>query len=181
MSGRDDSGFTIIEMTVAMAVIGLVMSALLVAMVLVFRVDRSTQIETDVMTGLQFTRLELEREIREANAVLAGSNKDRLRLWSDLDDDGALDPGEAISWRIETVAGEDRLVRRTSAGITSVGDAIMANLDTGAVLFSYNAPPPDTTSVVINLQGDADYGSGQQIRQVTTEVVLRNGIGTGGT
>jgi prepilin-type N-terminal cleavage/methylation domain-containing protein len=176
-----DEGFTLTEVIIAMAVTSVVMAALLVALVLVLRVDRNTQIETDVMTELQFTRLELEREIREANAVLAGSGKDRVRLWSDLDEDGALDTGEAISWQLEDVAGEVRLVRRTNAGDVAVGDAVLANWDTGAVLFSYNVPPPDSTAVTINLQGDADYGSGQQIREVTTEVVLRNGIGSGGT
>ncbi len=178
----DDAGFTLIELTMAMAGVSLVMVMMIAMMGAVTRVDNDTTNEKEVLDNLRFTRLLLEREIREADVVFADSNDFRLHIWSDADGDDTLDADENIVWTpAYEGGGVFRLQRRDGAGNTLLDDSLLVLPADGSPLFGYDSPPPGTGRVTLTLESEFRLGNSTAARNLVSQVSLRNSKNAGGT
>jgi len=177
-----DQGFTIIELSIAMLGASLVMLMIVGMMSTILRVDNDTTNEKEVLDNLRFTRLLLEREIREADAVFADSNDVRLHIWSDLNADNALDANENITWTVAYESGGAlRLVRNDKAGNTVTDDSLLILPSDGSPIFAYDVPPPDSARVTLTLESQFRLGNSDAGRSLVTQVSLRNAKNAGGT
>lgn len=178
----DDNGFTLVELTLAMFGVSLVMIMMIAMMGAVTRVDNDTTNEKEVLDNLRFTRLLLEREIREADVIFADSNDVRLHLWTDSDADNALDAEENVVWTLSyEAAGAFRLQRRDGAGNSLLDDSLLVLPGDGSPVFGYDVAPPDTSRVTLTLESEFRLGNSVAARNLISQVSLRNSKNAGGT
>ena len=93
---KENDGFTLVEVLLALAIFGLVLSALFNINVAGFRFLNFNQDRVDIMNDARLITTNLEREIRRSSGVqlldIAGNSSDDLILTNgDIDGDGNID------------------------------------------------------------------------------------------
>lgn len=185
---RTDSGMTLVEMLIAMVLIGAVSSLVVGAMT---QVSRTFMHSNDEQQGLADAKTVLDRvarDVREARGIVCdGGLADptdstsldpncaaHLQVWIDDDSDYAEDPEEIVTWRLQAAEDGDHFdVWRTTGagGQQKAADSLIVQ-----TLFEYDTANPEEASLVeITMQYDALVGVGVDLRQAVTAARLRNG------
>ncbi|MCH9816083.1 MAG: type II secretion system GspH family protein [Actinomycetia bacterium] len=183
-----DAGFTLVELLVAMIIIGVVSGLVVTAMTQAsqtfIRADDETRGLADAKAVLDL----VARDIRESRGVVCDgglANPDdtsssdplcaaHLQLWIDDNSDYAQTPSEVVTWRLKQAADGEHfdVWRETGSGETKL---VASSLIVEA-LFEYDsAVPQDASLVSIEMQYDARSGVGMDSRIATTSARVRNG------
>ncbi len=179
-------GMTLIELLVAMTLLGVVSSLVLSG------VQQATQVLThndDENRGLQDAKVILDRlgrDIRQARGVVcdrAGGDtycRQHLQLWIDSDSDYLTDPEEIVTWKLlDNPDGQHFDVWR----VQGVSPAVptqkrQASALIVKTLFSYDVgidvDPSPSTLVTLKMEYDAIVGRGVDIKAASVSVRLRN-------
>ena len=181
-----DVGMTLIELLVAMSLLGVVSSLVVVGVRDAARVMTHND---DENRGLQDAKIildRLSRDIRQARGVVcdgAGGDtycKQHLQLWIDDDSDYVQDAAEVVTWKLEdNPDGEHFDVWRVQ-GISPATPAqkLQASALIVKTLFTYdvgaNTDPSPATLVSLKMEYDAIVGRGIDIKQAAVSVRLRN-------
>ena len=117
---RADAGFTIIELSVAMALLALLVSMTLTLVlssreVFVSADDEATG-QTDVRTAVE----RLGKDIRSSRGIHLGATASRLELWVDYDSDYRVDAAEIVTWQLQANGTGQFDVRRTADGTNTI-------------------------------------------------------------
>lgn len=181
-----DSGMTLIELLVAMVLLGAVSSLVVVGVQQAVQVFHHAE---DENRGLQDAKVILDRlarDIRQARGVVcdkaAGDTycAQHLQLWIDDDSDYLQDPAEVVTWMLENNPDGEHFDVWRAKGVSPAAQTrtLQASALIVKTLFSYNVPP-DTdpspaTTVTMRMQYDAMVGIGVDTREASVSVRLRN-------
>jgi type II secretory pathway pseudopilin PulG len=135
---RRDNGATLIEIIVAIAVFGLLGSALLTVVLSTNKVTESTRQMTNVNEESRLAMERLTRELRQANAVLDvhlptdATDSTALTFWTDFDGNGgtdlnAADP-EVLTYRWQPTTGQLTLTANDASGTAVTKPILAANV-----------------------------------------------------
>jgi Tfp pilus assembly protein PilW len=135
--GRDDGG-TLIEIIVAIAIFGLLGSALLGVVLSTNKVTESTRQMTNINEESRLAMERLTRELRQANAVLdvqlpaSATDSTALTFWTDFNGNGttdhnAADP-EVLTYRWEPATGQLTLTANDASGTAVTKPVLAANV-----------------------------------------------------
>lgn len=191
---RDDGGFTLVELLVALVLFGIIGTLTLTA---VINTQHDYRLAGDQAQGLSDVKVaseRLARDIRDARAVVCDNAASdptctrHLQLWIDYNSDYVQDPGEVVTWQIvpETAGlgicgptGHCTLLRTVNGTSAVEARTIVTN-----VAFTYDvlpatsfAPPagqPHTRLVNTTMTYDALTKGGTQPKQVSFTARLRN-------
>ena len=186
---RDERGVSVTELIIAMAIFSIIGS---VALGGLGSSSRTLGQVDDEVQGLQDLRTVTERVARDlrqargivatypAGAVLEGvnvggqvaSDATKVTIWIDANSDYKESPSERVTWtlRAGSNAGQYDVVRLDNAGGRSVvGHSLVSN-----IAFSYDAPPPRTRVVTVDMTYDAMPWRFATARHTTFETRLRN-------
>lgn len=185
---HQDQGFTLVELLVAMVLIGAVSSLVVGAASQSARTFVHANDESQGLSDAKNVLDRVARDIRESRGVVCdGGLSDptdplsvdpncaaHLQVWIDDDSDYAQDPEEVVTWRLQASGdGEHYDVWRTRG--TAPGQQV-ANSLIVKTLFEYDTPvPTDATLVAVTMQYDAITGVGVDLRTAETSARLRNG------
>lgn len=182
MKIRDDSGITLVELAISSFILLIISAIMLTALQMATRTNRIVIEDTETLTTARIARARMEREIRQADEVLAASDASTIVLWLDGDNDDVQDVGEQITWqfvdRDGTPGGKAELFRRSDD--TAVGDQpngihYRSPLGTSYTPFVYDSLPPATREVTITLivEPETDGVGGEPVTLAST-VTPRN-------
>jgi len=180
---RDDAGFTLVELLVAMVVTSILGGVLTLAVATTVRAET---VGNDESTGLGDVRAVIEqmgRDIRDARAVTCdGASWDptcqsHLQLWIDYNSNYKIDSSsEIVTWQlVQASDGQHFEVTRTVNGATrTVAQSLIVQ-----VAFTYDTPPTSvstspTTDVTTSMTYDSLVGIGTGSRQLSFTERLRN-------
>lgn len=153
---HDDRGITLVEMAISSFIMLVIGAIMLTALLMVSRTNEAVAQDTESLTTARIARHRLEREIRQADAVLPASTATSIAMWLDENNDDLQDPEELITWSFQDLdgipGGKAQLVRSVAA--TTVGDRIdgvhYRSPDGGAYSpFTYSPAPPGTQQVTV--------------------------------
>ena len=174
-----DDGFSLLELSIATLILGFILAMLGTALLMMQRTERATAADTESLTTLRFARDNIERDVREADEILAGTSKTALRLWLDANDNGTIDTDETVVWSFESApAGGVDLVRtlEDSGDRFIAGERLVNPSGTYEPFTDGGATPdPSTRLLTIELWADSELGIGET-ESVTTRVHLRNKV-----
>jgi type II secretory pathway pseudopilin PulG len=136
--GGSDDGGTLIEIIVAIAIFGLLGSALLGVVLSTNKVTESTRQMTNVNEESRLAMERLTRELRQANAVLdvqlpaSATDSTALTFWTDFDGNGtadlnAADP-EVLTYRWDPNTGQLTLTANDASGTAVTKPVLAANV-----------------------------------------------------
>jgi type II secretory pathway pseudopilin PulG len=136
--GGSDDGGTLIEIIVAIAIFGLLGSALLGVVLSTNKVTESTRQMTNVNEESRLAMERLTRELRQANAVLdvqlpaSDTDSTALTFWTDFDGNGtadlnAADP-EVLTYRWDPNTGQLTLTANDASGTAVTKPVLAANV-----------------------------------------------------
>jgi prepilin-type N-terminal cleavage/methylation domain-containing protein len=177
---RADAGFTLIELVVAVAILGVVMSAICAAMVAALRTNTETKARLEQSGDVQFSSTWLAEDIAGANTVttggtaVCGSSATALMNLTSIDIDTVTAPIPAtppptppttrsVSYVLVTVTDGDgtsrQLERRACAGSgPAVVERIARRLST-TVAPTVTRSPDTSAPATVTLSLTADDGS----------------------
>lgn len=181
---RSESGFSLVELLVAMGVTAILATATVSVLV---TTSRANQFQDDLRTVMDDGRISLDRirkELRGGRRVLAGSDAHELYWWVDTDQDGVQQSSELVHYCVADVGstickdtvetGSFQLVRWTDAELQTDARTIATTLTSTDVFSGYAATVTDTRVVTIELELQVDSASQLDTVQLSTEVRLRN-------
>lgn len=183
---RAASGVTLIELLVAMSLLGVVSSLVLVG---VQQAGRVLVHNDDENRGLQDAKVildRLSRDIRQARGVVCdGADGDtycreHLQLWIDSDSDYIEDPEEVVTWRLSDNPDGNHFDVWRIQGVAPATPTqrLQASALIVKTLFYYdvgpNTDPGPATLVSLKMQYDAIVGRGVDIKEAAVSVRLRN-------
>lgn len=174
--GAED-GVTVIELSVAMGIAGVVAAVLFAAIVTLQRTEVYTEQDSRALSELRINVDRLTRDLREARRVFSGSTARSIKVWLDDDRDNVQDANERVTWAVTTVAGQGALTRDTD--VVGVDPTIVSGDIVDADAFTYTPAPPSTARVDVTLRADAEAGYSAGERTVRTRIRLRNATFTG--
>ena len=167
---RDDTGASIVELSLAMVVTSL-MAVALVTWMSSAGASLALHREDDyVVQDLRIAKEVIGRELRIAESVLV-ARADLVTVWIDEDHDDYLDPGESITWSL----GTDGTLRRA----TDLGDEqIVASRLLAESRFGYDHPSAElvgqiTVRLVAEVAPRTDGGEPGR-REIGIQIYLRN-------
>lgn len=185
-----DRGFTLVEVIVAMLILGIVTTMVSQAVV---TSARNQVRNDDENRGLQDAKRIMDRmgrDVRQARGVVCDggladptdvtsgdpSCASHLQLWIDYDSDYVQDTEEVVTWRLQTSAdGEHFDVWRIQGDGVSAQRTLQATSLIVRTLFTYDTADPAHAQVVtLNMQYDAIVGAGVRLRDATFSARLRN-------
>ena len=167
---QDSAGFTLIELSIALAGLLVVSSVMMSFFVGVARVDGVHTSDDTALEQLRDARQRMSRDIREARRFYAISPLG-FTVWLDTGWDEVIDPGELITWSVD----EGGNLRR-SIGEASRVEARGISLYESYFAFDSTMPGSVTSMqmhlvVVVGRPGD---GAAAGTRALDTEITLRN-------
>ena len=183
---RSHRGMTLIELMVAMTLLGVVSSLVVVGVQQAGRVLTHTD---DENRGLQDAKVildRLSRDIRQARGVVcdgAGGDtycKQHLQLWIDDDSDYVNDPEETVTWTLEDNPDGEHFDVWRIQGVAPATPTkrLQASALIVKTLFFYdvgaNTSPSPARLVSLKMQYDAIVGRGTNIKEAAVSVRLRN-------
>jgi type II secretory pathway pseudopilin PulG len=155
---RSDHGITLVELSIASFILLIVSALMLTAFTMAARTNNIVAEDTESLTTARLARQRIERELRQADEVLAVSTAETLALWLDENNDGVKDTTELVAWTLSDIdglpGGKAELVRRVadpSMDPQPNGLHYRSPLGTGYVPFTYDAVAPATQQVTITL------------------------------
>jgi type II secretory pathway pseudopilin PulG len=165
-----DGGFTLIELSLALAGLLLVSSVMMSFFVSVSRADLVHTADDNALEQLRDARQRMSRDVREARRFTAASPLS-FSVWVDAGWDEVVGADENITWSVD-VAGN--LWR--SVGDDSRIEARGLSVSESYFSFDSNAPSSITTMrmhlvVIVAAPGD---GAPSGSRSLETEITLRN-------
>lgn len=178
----DDRGITIVELSISSFILLIISALMLTALQMATRTNRIVVEDTESLTTARIARARMEREIRQADEVLAASDSASIVLWLDLDNDDVKETGEQITWTFVdqdgTPGGKAGLIRQSddaSVGDQPNGIHYRSPLGTSYTPFTYDALPPATREVTITLivEPETDGAGGEPVTLVSS-VTPRN-------
>jgi prepilin-type N-terminal cleavage/methylation domain-containing protein len=190
-SQEEESGFSLVELLVAMVLLGILGSVVAVA---VSMSHRQLRVTDDEATGLSDTRVVVERlgrDIRGSRGVDAGATDSSLVLWIDNNSDYVRNPtaqaDEIVTWSLVSQgSGSTRYnALRSTAGGTAV---VQARTLVSDISFCYQSEPDAacfatplsaadaelTTLVKVTLQYDSTVEGATESRTTTFSERIRN-------
>ena len=183
---RSHRGMTLIELMVAMTLLGVVSSLVLVGVQQAGRILTHTD---DENRGLQDAKVildRLSRDIRQARGVvcdgLGGDTycKQHLQLWIDDDSDYVKDPEEVVTWTLEDNPDGEHFDVWRIKGVAPATPSkrLQASALIVKTLFFYdvgaNVDPSPARLVSLKMEYDAIVGRGTNIKEAAVSVRLRN-------
>lgn len=184
-----DHGFTIAEMSVAIALLSLLGSILAVGVLSTHKAVRITTDETQGLEDVRTASERLARDIRDARGVTVNdpnpaynASQSQLTVWIDYNSDYVQSADETITWQLMNAGdGHFNMVRSVKSG----GQVVEARTLVSNLAFTYclasgactSAPTSTNTdirSVSVDMTYDAVIGSATSSRHVTFQVRLRN-------
>jgi prepilin-type N-terminal cleavage/methylation domain-containing protein len=97
----NEGGFTLVELMVALTIMGLVMGAITSTVISTMRLDQQQVSMQDVIDDGRISLQAIRRELRSARRVHEGSDSRSLRFWVDQDQDQIVSPEEEICYLVE--------------------------------------------------------------------------------
>lgn len=180
----DDRGLTLIELLVAMTVLGVVGMLVVVGMEQASRSYVRADDETQGLADAKTVMDRVARDIRESRGVICPQEPTaqnyspadpgcaaHLQLWIDRDSDYVEDPDEVVVWQLQRNGEHFDVLRVAGNGNTHV----VARSLIVETLFRYDtADPEDATMVDLIMHYDALIGVGVEMRTAATAARLRN-------
>lgn len=192
MKIRDESGMTLVEVLIAMVLIGVVSSLMVAGIRDTVHVLTFAEDDTRGLSDAKVVLDRLAKDIREGRSVVcdgglaqtddpASADPDcasHLQLWIDYDSDYGKDRNEIVTWRLaRSQDGEHYDVIRYQ-GLDDVVGRTQASSLIVRTLFTYDAPTPTAAnSVTLTMQYDALVGRGTELKVATVTTRLRNKVG----
>lgn len=182
MNLRSDEGISLVEMAISSFILLMVSAIMLTALMMAVRTNRIVVEDTETLTTARIARARMEREIRQADEVLAASGTSSVVLWLDANNDDTQDTGEQITWSFVDLdgvpGGKAELIRSTddtAAADQPNGIHYRSPVGAGYVPFTYDVLPPGTQQVTITLivEPETDGAGGSSVTLVST-VTPRN-------
>lgn len=185
----DDSGMTLVELLVAMVLIG-VLGAIVSAAVLMSH--RQVRIADDEATGLSDTRVVVERlgrDIRGSRGVDAGATESNLVLWIDYNSDyvrnTASQADEIVTWSVvDQGTGQYNTLRQTAGGDVQIqARTLVSNLafcyqtepDSPCLATPLSSAAADSTRLItVTLEYDSLVGIATDSRTTSFTERIRN-------
>lgn len=117
---RDERGFSLIEVTIAMSMLVILMVMSLTMVVSVRKVfvtnDDEATGQTDVRTAVE----RLGRDIRSARGIDTGATASRLEIWVDSNSDYRRVASEIVVWELQAAGGGQFNVLRAENGNATI-------------------------------------------------------------
>jgi prepilin-type N-terminal cleavage/methylation domain-containing protein len=178
---RSDTGLTLVELLVAVMLLGVVGS--LVTAAVVNAAGALVHVD-DENKGLQDAKVILDRmgrDVRQARGVVCdGAVADpsctyHLQLWVDSNSDYVQQAAEVITWQLEPNGEHYDVYRQVGTGASALRQKQASTLIVQTV-FEYEAGKPiqDSQVVKIDLTYDAKVGVGTKERRASFVARLRN-------
>ena len=195
---RED-GLSLVELLVVLGLLSIVGASILGVATTTLRAERTAE---DLARNLDETRIAVERvrdEVRGADGVCQGSDGQSMTVWTDRNANGAVDPGEVVTFALVEVDGEMLLQREDDEGTRRLaGRLVHHGEEPDERAFTYFGPgrtdpdgkldcsegtAPGNSGVTIvdlffEVEGDGVDTSGSL--SVETTIVLRNAGALGG-
>ena len=178
---RREDGLSVVDLLVGLilssAVLGLTTSALHVAA----KTDVAVAESSEALAQLRTTTQRLTKEVRQARRIYSDSDEHSLHFWLDRNQDGIVDTGERIVWRLVASGTKATLVRSVddaTGGVPAAVDFLAAGSsfayarESGGSMLT--AEPMAATVVALAFSADVDPDRHSGPRWVRTEVRLRN-------
>lgn len=177
----NDAGMTIVELSIASFILLMISALMLTAMLMVSRTNQIVAQDTESLTTARIARARIEREIREADEIIATSDRDTLELWLDDNNDDIQDPAELITWEFIDLdaapGGKAELIRSTGDAAPDQPQGVHYRSPIGATYnpFTYSPLPPGAEQVTITLIVEPESeGRGGQPVEISETVTARN-------
>ena len=179
---QSEEGITIVELSIASFILLVISALMLTALMMASRTNRIVAEDTESLTTARIARQRIERELRQADEILAASSGTSLGLWLDANNDGAKDPAELIVWTFQDLdgapGGKAQLVRSVADPTIDPqpnGVHYRSPDGTGYVPFSYDIAAPATQQVTLTLivEPETDGAGGEPVT-LTSTVSPRN-------
>lgn len=165
-----EGGFTVLELTIGVALLGLAMVAMLMTL---GRATETAQFASDRNESLDQLRVmsaNFAKDVRQGvRATYAGPST----MTFDTYVDGTL---QSVTWKVVTLSGEERFERQVGTGVSVV---YVVDLTTDAVFSYYQddadvavADPTQVTRVRLTLATQPDRR--HPVAEVATDVEMRN-------
>lgn len=198
----DDSGFTLVELLVAVSLIGIVGAAVMSVVVSTSRAQVYQSDLREVMDDGRVSIGRIRKEVRQARSVLPGSTASQLRFWVDENQDNIVQEDEERWYCVRPVGGSScvgpspvetkfELVRWTEATdgwdwtnvppVPPAGATVIASTLLTVDVLQYLADGVDVSATpeeanVVTFSFDLDFRTGRIPDQyeATASVRLRN-------
>src|SRR5690348_7936524 len=97
---RDDAGFTLVELLVAMTLMAIVSTITVVALVSSFKGETRVDNDSRGLNDVQVVAERMSRDLQQARSVYSGANSDHLKIWLDKNSDYVSSNDELITWSL---------------------------------------------------------------------------------
>jgi Tfp pilus assembly protein PilW len=188
-----DSGSTLVELLIAMILMGIVSAFVTAAMVDTHKLVRNVDDESQGLADVRNASERLARDLRDARGVLCNPSGTpqalitadptcayHLQLWIDYNADYVQESNEVVTWQLVpgAVSGQYNFTRTVNGA-----SQIEAHTIVQQVAFTYDYPPgattpapgaAHTTTVNVNMTYDAVLAGGTKSRTVSFSGRLRN-------
>ena len=172
---RNESGMTLTELLVGMAITGIVTTLMVSAIFVINRSSRYNTEDSDTLAALRIASTRFSRELRQARRVYSISDAKRIRFWVDLNRDYLQDVGERVSWELQPIDGKAQFVRYTDSPTSTPQVQVRSLVYTDVFVYQTDDGTPETATLVeLNLSADSVNPGVAAERLVRTEVRLRN-------
>jgi hypothetical protein len=177
MRFQSDDGITLAELSIASFILLLISAIMLTALTMAARTNNMVAEDTESLTTARIARQRIERELRQADEVLAGSSATSLALWLDSNNDDLQDPNELIAWTFTDIdglpGGKAELVRTVAdptIGAQPNGVHYRSPLGAGYSPFAYDVAAPSTQQVTLTLivEPERDGAGGEPVTLSST-------------
>ena len=172
----DDSGVSLPEMIVGIALSMIVTSLVVSGLIGVLRAQNVTSQDSEALSGLRVAADRLGKELRQARKVYntaapLNSGARKLVIWVDYDLDNQQDLSEKITWEVVADGSKARLTRSTQE--LGGGTQVIARNFVMTDAFVYTPTLATATSVTITFSADP-AGTLTPARTIRTQIRLRN-------
>lgn len=192
-----DDGFSLIEILVVIAILGVVSAATFTVVLTTMRTERFTSQVKDTTDDARVSIERIRQQVRQARLIESGSTAQGLRFWLDADQDARQTPDEIVCYFAAPVTGvPDRYeLKRWNDDVASCATGyapppnayVLARTLRNTDVFSFSTAtvsrsgvlPPDSSTdpvrqVHLKLGFDVVTDTGPEVYEVTSTVRLRN-------
>ncbi|MDH3538926.1 MAG: hypothetical protein OEP52_02935 [Acidimicrobiia bacterium] len=179
---HSEDGITLVELSIASFILLIVSAMMLTAFAMAARTNQIVAEDTESLTTARIARQRIERELRQADEILAASSDTTLALWLDANNDGTKDADELIAWTFSDIdgipGGKAELVRKVADPLLDPqphGIHYRSPLGTGYAPFGYDVTAPATQQVTLTLIVEPENeGTGGEPVTLSSTVSPRN-------